>query len=107
MAAKDQPCESSDNKDTTGVVLDVLSDYPNMGKKERKLLVLQLLVESGLELPPQVIYHNCKRQGATFERTSVDNYLSELRSDGLVERIDKKTGYHRATEKGKRYYLEF
>ena len=68
-------------------------------------MVLGLLVESGLELPPAVIFDNLKKRGATFERRSVDNYLQELREDGLVERTDESKGYNKATEKGReRYY---
>ncbi|MBX0297664.1 hypothetical protein [Haloarcula nitratireducens] len=81
------------------------SDKDAMGKEERKRLVLGLLVESGLHLPPAVIFHNCKQQGATFERRSVDNYLRELRKEGLVEKIPNTKGYHRATQKGRNYYF--
>jgi len=80
-------------------------DPSSMGKEERKRMVLGLLVESGLELPPAVIFDNLKKRGATFERRSVDNYLAELREEGLVERTDESKGYNVATEKGReRYY---
>lgn len=85
--------------------LPVGGDGGSMGKEERKRMVLGLLVESGLELPPAVIFDNLKKRGATFERRSVDNYLAELREEGLVERTDESKGYNVATEKGrKRYY---
>lgn len=76
-----------------------------MGKEERKRIVLRLLVESGLDLPPQVIFHNCKKRGATFERRSVDNYLSELQDEGYVERVPDTQGFYRATDEGRDYYL--
>lgn len=94
-------CNSMDSDDN----LPIGGDEKSMGKEERKRMVLGLLVESGLELPPAVIFDNLKKRGATFERRSVDNYLSELREEGLVERTDESKGYNVATEKGrKRYY---
>lgn len=76
-----------------------------MGKEERKRQVLGLLVESGLALPPAVIFYNSKRQGATFERRSVDNYLDELVESGFVEKEDTKRGYYIATDRGIDFYL--
>ena len=67
-------------------------------------MVLGLLVESGLDLPPEVIFRNLKQRGATFERRSVDNYLSELREEGYVTKTDTKKGYYSATEKGRNFY---
>lgn len=81
------------------------SDGGSMGKEERKRQVLQLLVESNLDLPPQVIFHNCKQRGATFERRSVDNYLKELAEDGFVEKVPDTRGFYRATDKGRNYYF--
>lgn len=78
-----------------------------MGKEERKRQVLRLLVESGLSLPPAVIFYNAKKRGATFERRSVDNYLEELVEEGYVEKEDTKKGYYVATEAGRDYYLNF
>lgn len=83
------------------------SDSDPMGKEERKRQVLGLLVESGLALPPSVIFYNAKRRGATFERRSVDNYLDELQQEGRVTKEDEKRGYYVATEKGRDYYLNF
>lgn len=88
------------------VNLPTETDGSGMGKEERKRMVLGLLVESGLELPPAVIFHNLKERGATFERRSVDNYLDELRDEGLIERTNEAKGYNRATEKGRKYYYE-
>ncbi|MBX0297570.1 hypothetical protein [Haloarcula nitratireducens] len=93
------------NSRKAGENLPIRADGSGMGKEERKRMVLGLLVESGLELPPAVIFDNLKKRGATFERRSVDNYLEELRKEGLVERTDESKGYNRATEKGRdRYY---
>lgn len=105
MSREPRKCDTDTNPDRFGVTLDVATDENSMGKEERKRLVLGLLVESGLHLPPAVIFHNCKQQGATFERRSVDNYLSELRTDGLVEKVADTKGYHKATEKGRNYYF--
>jgi repressor of nif and glnA expression len=92
------------NQSQSGVNLPIDGDASDMGKEERKRMVLGLLVESGLELPPAVIFDNLKNRGATFERRSVDNYLQELREDGFVERTDENKGYNRATEKGREQY---
>jgi repressor of nif and glnA expression len=91
----------------TGINLHVATDGGRMGKEERKRQVLGLLVESGLELPPAVIFHNLKRRGATFERRSVDNYLAELNEEGYVTKTDDSKGYYTATDSGEeRYYGE-
>jgi len=61
-----------------------------MGKEDRKMQVLSVLVESELALPTIVIFRNAKFRGATFERNSTINYLSELYEDGLVTKVDPK-----------------
>ncbi len=105
MGNTDQASDSSNSFTDSGDNLPIRGNGSNMGKEERKRMVLGLLVESGLELPPAVIFDNLKRRGATFERRSVDNYLHELREEGLVKRTDESKGYNIATEKGRdRYY---
>lgn len=64
------------------------SDGGGMGKEERKEMVLDILRESDLALPPGVIFRNLKYRGATFERRSLDNYLQELLQEGYVEKVD-------------------
>ena len=76
----------------------------SMGKEERVRQVLGLLVETELHLPPNVIFHNCKERGATFERRTVNRYLKELLKEGYVERVNSTDGFYKATEKGRRYY---
>ena len=78
MSNTDQTSDSLDSLVASGDNLPIGGKSSNMGKEERKRMVLGLLVESGLELPPAVIFDNLKRRGATFERRSVDNYLQEL-----------------------------
>jgi DNA-binding PadR family transcriptional regulator len=97
--------DHSKNTDT-GINLHLATDGGRMGKAERKRQVLGLLVESGLDLPPAVIFHNLKRRGATFERRSVDNYLAELRDEGYVTKTDDSKGYYSATEKGRDHYRD-
>lgn len=80
-------------------------DNDGMGKEERKRQVLSILVESGLDLPPAVIFHNCKKRGATFERRSVNNYLDELVESGYVEKVPDTRGYYTATSDGQDYYF--
>jgi len=86
----------------------------SMAKEDRKQLVLDILIESDLALPKAAIFRNLKVRGATFERRSVDNYLSELAEEGLVRKVDvealesgeivetdmSESGYFIATELG-------
>ena len=81
------------------------NESEDMGKEERVRQVLGLLVESGLHLPPNVIFHNCKERGATFERRTVNRYLKELLQEGYVERVDGTDGFYRATTEGREYYF--
>lgn len=87
----------------------------NMSKEDRKALVLQYLVHTGLALPPAVLYRNLRlRQNATFSESTLGNYLDELDAEGLVTRIDPEAmverkvveidegrGYWTATERGR------
>ena len=80
-------------------------ELSGMGKEERVRQVLGLLVESNLHLPPNVIFHNCKERGATFERRTVNRYLKELLEQGYVERVEGTDGFYRATGEGRSYYF--
>ena len=80
-------------------------ELSGMGKEERVRQVLGLLVESNLHLPPNVIFHNCKERGATFERRTVNRYLKELLEQGYVERVEGTDGFYRATSEGRAYYF--
>lgn len=67
-----------------------MSDSPEwegMSKEDRKNQVLVLLKESGLALTPYVIFRNIRMRGATFERRTLSNYLSELLDEGRVQKI--------------------
>jgi Fe2+ or Zn2+ uptake regulation protein len=75
-----------------------------MGKEERVRQVLGLLVETDLHLPPNVILHNCKERGATFERRTVNRYLKELLAEGYVEKVEGTDGFYKATQRGRDYY---
>jgi hypothetical protein len=86
-----------------------------MGKEDRKALVLQYLVHTRLALPTAVLYRNMRlRQNATFSESTLKNYLSELETEGLIKRVDPKAmternvvelengrGYWMATEHGR------
>lgn len=76
-----------------------------MGKEDRLKAVLGLLVEKDMHLPPNVIFHNLKERGATFERRSVNRYLKELLEEGYVDRVPDTDGFYRATEAGREYYF--
>lgn len=79
-------------------------DGGGMGKDERLRQVLTLLDESDLALTPYVLFRNLKMRGATFERRTLSNYLSELIDDGYVEKV-KSTGdpLYQITENGREY----
>lgn len=102
------------NPDKFVAIINENTDNGIMGKEDRKMQVLELLVESELALPPVVIFRNAKLRGATFERNTTNNYLNELADEGLIQKIDAKAlnsgniekietsqeGYFIATEKG-------
>ena len=79
-------------------------DSDSMGKEERIRQVLGLLVETDLHMPPNVILHNCKERGATFERRTVNRYLKELLEEGYVEKVEGTDGFYKATKEGREYY---
>ena len=89
--------------------------HDEMGKSDRKALVLQYLVHTRLALPTAVLYRNMRlRQNATFSESTLKNYLSELEEEGLIKRVDPEAmaerkvvevddgrGYWLATEAGR------
>ena len=80
-----------------------------MGKADRKQLVLGFLVHHGLALPPAALYRNLRlHHNATFSAKSLDNYLDELDTEGLVVRIDPDAMEERAVKPidgGRGYWL--
>jgi repressor of nif and glnA expression len=104
MQFKRKGCIGNNMSDNSGGDFAPDGDNDSMGKEERMRQVLAILVESGLDLPPAVIFHNCKKRGATFERRSVNNYLDELQESGYVEKIPDTKGYYTATDEGREYY---
>lgn len=61
----------------------------DMGKRERKLVLLEFMAEYGLALPPKAIYRNLRLlEGITFSERSIENYLDEFVAESLVNRID-------------------
>ena len=88
--------ESQAQYDATGRYFEQLradirrgTNRMDMGKSDRKDLVVQFLAETRLALPPAVLYRNLRlRHNATFSEKSLSNYLSELEADGLVKRVD-------------------
>ena len=89
--------------------------HDDMSKEDRKGLLLEYLVHTGLALPPAVLYRNLRlKQNATFSEKTLHNYLDELGDAGLVKRIDPNAmedrrvveidsgrGYWMATEHGR------
>lgn len=74
-----------------------------MTREERERRVLTLLADTGLALPPKVIYVNLEMQGATFSERTVHRLLSSLLDRGLVENPPEKDDYYRITGKGGQY----
>lgn len=72
-------------------------------KPERKRQSLQLLADTGLALPPRVIYVNLVRQGATFSYKTVHRHLQEALEDGLVDHPPEKDDYYMITDKGRQF----
>jgi DNA-binding HxlR family transcriptional regulator len=62
-------------------------------------IILELLEESNLDLPPSVISHNI--EGISY--SSVKRRLPELQQHNLVEKVSEKRGYYRITERGSSY----
>lgn len=61
--------------------------------------ILELLQESGLELPPAVIAHNV----SGVSHPTVKRRLPTLAEHGLVEKSSEKQGYYRLTDRGTAY----
>jgi len=59
-----------------------------MGQQERRAFVLQVLEQSGVAMKSVDVFRNCKLRGATFERRTTKNYLTQLVAEGDVLKID-------------------
>ena len=67
--------------------------------------ILEFLGEHDVALPPRGLEINLQREGAGISARTINRRLKELQKDGLVEKIDEKSGYYAITDKG-RAYLE-
>jgi Fe2+ or Zn2+ uptake regulation protein len=63
--------------------------------------VLELLVTSGLALPPTPIHENLRLNGETFSKRTVHRKLGTLVEEGYAEKVLNGKGYYRATEAGR------
>lgn len=61
--------------------------------------ILELLEESGLEIPPAVISHNIDG----ISHPTVKRRLPVLEDHGLVAKAPEKRGYYRITDHGRDY----
>lgn len=82
----------------------------NMGKEDRKRLVLEFMEEYPLALPPRAIYRNMKLLwSVTFSWRSTQTYLDEFEDEGLVMRVEKGPlddgEVVEASEDSRAYYL--
>lgn len=83
-----------------------MSETGGMPKAERKKQILTLLAETGLALPPRVVYENLAMEGATFSYKTVHRHLKESVDEGLAENPAEKESYYRITEKGRRFLAD-
>jgi len=76
------------NSDNSGTPIADGGDDGDVGKEDRKRRVLAFLVDSGAAFGQVALYRNLRYNGASFSESTLKNYLAELRSEGLIERID-------------------
>lgn len=110
MADKTQPWTTKRKTNGSGQNNTYTQKEPaQMGKQDRKALVLQYLVHTRLALPPAVLYRNLRlRQNATFSESTLKNYLDELEAEGLIKRVDPEAMVEReavAVENGRGYWM--
>ena len=78
------------------------ADGGDMGKDERRMLLLEFMAEHPLALPPLSWYRNLKiHRNMTFSRDTLDNYLDQFVEEGLAARVDKE-----ALDRGKIQHVE-
>ena len=61
--------------------------------------ILELLAESGLELPPAAIAHNI--EGISY--STIKRRLSILEKENMIIKTKEKQGYYGISERGQRY----
>lgn len=61
-----------------------------MAPQERKQQVLAVLEDSGVAMKSVDIFRNCKLRGATFERRTTKNYLTDLVESGDVLKVESE-----------------
>jgi hypothetical protein len=65
-----------------------VSDGGDMGKEDRRRVVLDFMGEYPVALRPAEIYRNLRyHRRITFSKESVDNYIEEFVEEGLVLRV--------------------
>jgi hypothetical protein len=81
---------------------------PDMGKQDRKLRTLELLVKCNLAVSKRVLFMNLKLRGATFERRSASTYVNELEDEGYVESIEISDRFtlYTSTDAGEKWFYE-
>ena len=65
--------------------------------------ILEFLAEHEVALPPRGLEINLQRNNVGISYRTINRRLKELQRDGLVEKIDEKSGYYAITEKGRDY----
>lgn len=82
-------CVNTQQVDKSVATIHSRKDASNMGKEDRRRIVLSALAETGWAMPPAVVFRNLKlHQNISFEKRSVKTYLSEFVDEGLLRRVD-------------------
>jgi len=59
-----------------------------MAPEDRRQQVLEVLQQSGVAMKGVDVFRNCKLRGASFERRTTANYLTQLLDSGQVLKVD-------------------
>jgi len=89
MCAKGEDYCVTDSSDIFGgIITGVCETSDVISKAEAKKEVLEFLSETRVALPRKPLYRNLAYRGWPKSDASLQNYLTELRDDGLIERVD-------------------
>lgn len=82
-------CSNSRNSEQSEVRIGEASENRDMGKEERRRVLLDFMADHQLALPPRAIHRNLRfREAATFGYSSVLNYLDHYVDEDLILRIE-------------------
>lgn len=74
--------------DSNDEPIEDVGDSGDMGKEDRRRVVLDFMGEHPVALRPAELYRNLRfHRRITFSKESVDNYIEEFVDEGLVLRV--------------------